>query len=111
MASMTTYSASVALHNKRRDAQGRGTEHGHEVVYVAPSNREAVLAAKRFADRMVEQWPDEYTQVNCIKVSVMHPKEIDAKGYISPACCGPFFEWKCDYPGEFGWVDSRCGVS
>lgn len=104
---MKTYSAQIALQNKERDSQGRGNEHGMFVEYLAKNEIDAAKGAKRFADRMVAQNSDRWTQVNCIKVMYWTAQVMDDKGYCGLNRGCNLFEWKCDYPGTFEqWLSS-----
>lgn len=98
---MKTYFAQVALINKERDEQGRGTERMMTIEYLAADEYDAVMSAKRFSENRLKNCPEWFTGLNCIKVHSFCPARIPDDGSYMPPACGPFFEWKCNYPGTY----------
>ena len=106
------YKAYVSLQNVEKLDGHITTERDLDAVYRSTNDRQAVLDAIRFGEGRLKALPDMFCKLLCVKVYRFDPQPITAGGGCPSklGSLGPFFEWKCDWPGTLEeYIKERLG--
>ena len=117
---MPTFKAYVYLH--QAEENGSIVETSEDIVFEAESLLDAVKATKRYADRRLTLFPDEYIRFSCLKIKEIK-NSIDKQGYIVTTTTPEgSAEWKYDRETfqefidrleyqKYNWEKYRAGLS